>query len=63
MPLFNRVVSVRIGTPGSSDGLSIDGLRVTFDVEKTITPDPNTAKISIFKQAADIPLIAPTNCQ
>lgn len=44
--LFNRKVKVKIGPPGSEQGIGLDGLRINFEVKKSIKND-NTATISI----------------
>lgn len=46
--LFNRVAEVYVGTTGGNTLLSVSALRVTFDIKKTMTVMPNTAKIEIY---------------
>lgn len=45
---FNRIASVSIGALTNATALSIDGLRITFDIQKTRTSVPNSAKIHIY---------------
>lgn len=52
MALFNRVLSLKVGKPGSEDGVLIKDHRVAFDVEKANTKEPNTAKITIYNIGA-----------
>jgi hypothetical protein len=46
--LFNRVAEVCIGQQRTPSVLSLKGLRITFEVKKTKTIMPNTAKIEIY---------------
>lgn len=47
MPLFDRYINVKVGKPGSETGIGIDGLRVVFDVKKSIKGG-NTANVDIY---------------
>lgn len=48
MQLYNRKLELIIGNEGSQEVLSISGLRVSFDIKKTKTIVPNSAKISVY---------------
>jgi hypothetical protein len=48
MARFNRVYSLQVGTKGSPQAVTISGLRVTFNIEKTITPYPNRSNIKVY---------------
>ena len=45
--LWNRQVAVTFGPKGET-GIKISGLRVTFDIEKTSSSNPNNGKIQIY---------------
>lgn len=47
MPLFKRTANILVGKPGSV-GIELEGFRVTFDIRKTNTRDPNQARIEIY---------------
>lgn len=49
---FGRIIEVLIGPPGQT-GLKIDGLRMTFDIEKDSKPTPNKASLKIFNMSKD----------
>jgi len=44
---FGRIVSVDIGQPGES-GVHIEGLRIDFEIEKTLTRTANLAEVEIY---------------
>lgn len=46
MPLFNRTVLVKIGTAGSLEGIGIEGLRIVFNVKKSMKG--NTCNVDIY---------------
>lgn len=46
MALYNRQATVAIG-PVGQPAILVDGLRVAFDVQKTLSSEPNTAKITV----------------
>jgi hypothetical protein len=48
---FNRVYNLIIGSKGSPAAIKIEGLRVTFDIDKTLTPWPNRSIIKIYNLA------------
>lgn len=50
MPRFIRQVIVQVGKPGRR-GLSVEGLRVSFDVERSLSSDPNKATIAVYNPA------------
>lgn len=50
MPRFKRQVIVQVGQPGQR-GVSIEGLRVSFDVERSLSSDPNKATIAVYNAA------------
>jgi hypothetical protein len=47
---FDRVARIEIGPPGQ-DGIAVTGLRVAFEIEKSIKPTANTAKFSVYNLA------------
>jgi hypothetical protein len=47
MSLYGRSVVLEVGVPGQ-EGLRIDELRITFDVEHKISSDPATARITVY---------------
>lgn len=51
MALYNRIAEVIIGNSGFEEALSISKLRIIFDIKKTKTIIPNTAKIQIYNVA------------
>lgn len=48
MPRFNRVYNLIVGHKGDPNATSITNLRVSFDIDKTITPWPNRSTIKIY---------------
>lgn len=52
LPLFNRSVSVTIGIPGQL-GFQIKDLKVSFQVKKTESSDPNSCDVSIYNLNED----------
>lgn len=46
--LYDRIASLLIGTTSAQAAVRIRGLRVVFDVKKTRTKSPNTAKIEVY---------------
>ena len=61
---FSRIVEVIIG-PKGGEGIKINGLKISFDIEKTDKPESNTAKIEIFnlsKETHDKVCIAGNHC-
>lgn len=48
MARFNRVYSLQVGTKGAAQAVTIDNLRITFTIEKTITPYPNRSNIKVY---------------
>lgn len=48
--LFNRYVSLLIGTPGT-DGVFVDQLRIGFDIEKSRGSNPNPGTITVFNMS------------
>lgn len=53
MPLFNRVVSLRVGKGGREQLLEISNLRIIFKVNKNSETTANTAVISIYNLSND----------
>ena len=51
MKLFNRRVRLVIGANG--EGLSVSGLDITFDVKKSLKPEPNVATIEVRNLTED----------
>jgi hypothetical protein len=45
--LFGRTLYLEVGAPGTQ-GVRIEGVKIEFDVEKTLASTPNTATIQIF---------------
>lgn len=45
--LFNRAVQVSVGEK-NGDGIQIRGLRVTFNIEKSLEEQPNNSRIQIY---------------
>jgi len=45
--LFNRYTRLEVGIPGQ-EGLVIEGLRISFEVEKTSTSTANASNISVY---------------
>lgn len=50
---FKRIAQVVTDTAATGDGISIDELRISFKVTKTITHTPNTAEIKIYNLSPD----------
>ena len=48
MPLYNRVVDVRVGKAGSEKGMLVTDLRVTFTAKKTLKSSSNMCQVSIY---------------
>lgn len=49
---FQRFVEVTVG-PKGGEGFKISGLKITFSIEKTDSPEPNTSKIQIYNLSKD----------
>ena len=49
--LLNRKATLLVTAPGSSDALTIEGLRMQFSVKKTLEKTPNTAEVHVFNLA------------
>jgi hypothetical protein len=49
---FSRFVEVTVGEKNGA-GFKIDGLKIAFKIEKTDSPDPNTATIKIYNLSQD----------
>lgn len=49
--LFGRQAEVTVAPIDGTDGISVSGLRVTFQVAKTSSSEPNTATVSIYNLA------------
>lgn len=47
MPLFDRVISVTIGEPGTT-GTLVEGLDIAFEIEKSAEGAPNVGRCEIF---------------
>lgn len=47
LPQFDRIASVTVGEP-EGEGVLIEGLRINFNVHKTILQDTNTCKVRIY---------------
>ena len=52
MSLYGRQVSMEVGVPGQQ-GLRIDDLRISFDVEHKISSDPATARIVLYNPSQE----------
>lgn len=52
MAEFGRQVKVTFGVPGT-EGQTLEGLRVAFEIQMSRTSKPNQAKITIFNPAPD----------
>lgn len=50
--LFNRVAELNVGAAGSI-GTLISGLRISFSVKKTATPESNTTEVTVYNLAAN----------
>lgn len=48
MPLFNRVLNLRIGSAGSTEGLEVTKLRVIFNAKKSIASTTNQCVVTIY---------------
>lgn len=46
--LFDRVASIVIGSPSSSNAIQLDGLKIVFTVTKDATKNSNRADVQIF---------------
>jgi hypothetical protein len=51
MSRFNRVFNLIVGHKGDPKAVSITNLRITFDIDKTLTPWPNRSRIRIYNLA------------
>jgi hypothetical protein len=51
--LYDRIASVLIGTTSAQTAVRVRGLRISFEVKKTRTKTPNTAKIDIYNLSED----------
>ena len=61
MPLFKRIVKLKIGRAGSQNGIEITDLRVSFDVDKTNGKEANVAKITIYNAAEKLKQVLPSD--
>ena len=53
MTQFRRSASLTIGKPNALTAISIKDLRITFEISKVESKDPNTAKIEVFNLSED----------
>lgn len=48
MKLYGRTTRLVIAETGQAEGLDLSGLDLSFDIKKTLKPDPNVAEISVY---------------